>query len=73
MEGAIKIAEKGDYKKAYKDFCDFESGFSEDCRNDMTFEEFMTEFKKGYGNSGCVQIARLFENDNGIFYDLDYC
>ena len=66
----IKI---GNRKEAYEDFCEFEKGFDEDTRNNLTFEEFCVELDKGYGNSGCVQVARLYEDDNGvIWYDNEY-
>lgn len=66
----IKI---GNRTEAYDDFFKFENGFDEDARNNLTFEEFCAELDKGYGNSGCVQIARLYEDENGvIWYDNDY-
>lgn len=61
------------WKEAYEDFCNFENGFDKDCRNEMTYEEFCAELAKGYGNSDCVQIARLYEDKNGvIWYDNEY-
>ena len=68
----VRIAKKGDYKKAYKDFCNFEKGFDEDVRVTMSYDDFVKELEKGYGESGCVQIARLFENEYGIFYDNNF-
>jgi hypothetical protein len=65
----VKIAEAGDYKKAYEDFLLDEETYD---GTRMTYDEFMTEFRKGYGKSGCVQIARLFELSNGVWYDNEY-
>lgn len=62
------------WKEAYEDFCDFEEGFDTDCRTELSFEEFCSELSKGYGNSEYTQIARLYEDENGvIWYDNDYC
>lgn len=67
-KGFIKVAD--DYESAYKDFMDFEEGFD---GTDLSYDEFLTELKKGYGNSNCIQIARLFELSDGIYYDNYYC
>lgn len=64
----IKIA--NDYESAYKDFVDFENGYD---GTDLSYEEFLIELKKGYGKSNCVQIARLLELSDGIYYDNCYC
>lgn len=69
----VRIADAKDYQYAYEDFAQFEDGFEKECRNELSFEQFMTELKKGYGVSGCVQVARLFELSNGIWYDNEYC
>lgn len=69
----VRIADTKDYQYAYEDFAQFEDGFEKECRNELSFEQFMTELKKGYGKSGCVQVARLFELSNGIWYDNEYC
>jgi hypothetical protein len=70
LTGFIMIGNRED---AYKDFIDFEMGFREDCRSILTYGEFCIELKKGYGNSDYVQIARLYEDENGIvWYDNDY-
>lgn len=69
----VRIADSKDYKYAYEDFAKYEDGFEKEVSNNLTFDEFMTELKKGYGKSGCVQIARLFELSNGIWYDNEYC
>ena len=69
----VRIADAKDYQYAYEDFAQFEDGFEKECRNELSFEQFMEELKKGYGNSGYVQIARLFELSNGIWYDNEYC
>lgn len=65
----VKIAEAGDYKRAYEDFLLDEETYD---GTRMTYDEFMTEFCKGYGKSDCVQIARLFELSNGVWYDNEY-
>lgn len=39
----------------------------------LSYEEFLIELKKGYGKSNYVQIARLLELSDGIFYDNSYC
>jgi hypothetical protein len=71
-EGVIvKIAEAGDYKGAYLDFMRDESIYA-DAGINITFSTFMQEFKKGYGKSSYVQIARLFELSNGVWYDNEY-
>ena len=64
----IKIA--NDYESAYKDFVDFENGYD---GTNLSYEEFLIELKKGYGKSNYVQIARLLELSNGIYYDNCYC
>lgn len=64
----IKIA--NDYESVYKDFVDFENGYD---GTNLSYEEFLIELKKGYGKSNCVQIARLFELSDGIYYDNCYC
>ena len=54
-------------KQAYEDFI-------EDEDYNMTFEEFCEELDKGYGNSNCIQIARLYETKDGkVWYENDYC
>ena len=59
--------------ESYDDFVNFELGFDEDTRNNLTYEQFCAEMDKGYGNSDCVQIARLYEDENGtVWYDNDY-
>lgn len=67
-KGFIKVAD--DYESAYKDFVDFEEEFD---GTDLSYDKFLTELKKGYGNSNYVQIARLFELSDGIYYDNYYC
>ena len=68
----VKIADRNDYKTAYEDFCNFEKGFDKDTRIEINYGEFVEELKKGYGKSKYVQIARLFELSNGIYYDNEY-
>lgn len=64
-KGFVKVA--NDYESAYKDF---EEGFD---GTDLSYDKFLTELRKGYGNSNYVQIARLFELSDGIYYDNCYC
>ena len=64
----IKIA--NDYESAYKDFVDFENDYD---GTDLSYEKFLIELKKGYGKSNYVQIARLLELSDGIYYDNCYC
>lgn len=62
-------------QEAYDNFVDFELGFDEDVRYNYTFEEFCKELDKGYRSteSNCVQIARLYEAEDGtIWYDNEY-
>lgn len=68
----VKIAEQGDYKRAYEDFIDFESSYPEDLSNKLSFEDFKKELLKGYGNSSCLQVARLIILSNGVWYDNNY-
>ena len=68
----VKIADRNDYKTAYEDFCNFEKGFDKDTRIEINYGEFVEELKKGYGKSKYVQIARLFELSDGIYYDNEY-
>lgn len=66
----IKIADRNDYKTAYDDYVKDEKYYENE--NILSYDEFMNEFNKGYGVSGCLQIARLFELSNGIYYDNEY-
>ena len=68
----IRIADAGDYEYVFEDFVKFEDGFEKELKNEITYETFLKELKKGYGKSGCVQIARLFELTNGVWYDNEY-
>lgn len=61
-----KVADKGDYHAAYKDY-------AEDTDNPVDFYTFLHELQKGHGNSGIIDISRLVELSNGIWYDRDYC
>jgi hypothetical protein len=73
MQGFVRICDKGDYRAAYKAHLDFENGFDDpEIRDIMPFEEFLQEIKKGYGNSSHIQIARLKETEDGIYYDNEY-
>ena len=69
----IKIADKNDYLSAYEDFCKYEDGFDDEIKTKISYERFICELKKGYGESDCIQIARLFELSDGIYYDNEYC
>lgn len=62
----VRIADKGDYNYLYEDFI-WENNV------DISYNDFIEEFKKGYGNSNHVEIGRLFELSNGIWYDADFC
>ena len=63
----------GNREAAYKDYIEFETLFDKDVSYLLTYGEFITELKKGYGNSEHVQIARLYEDENGvIWYDTYY-
>ena len=54
-------------KQAYEDFIENED-------YNMTLEEFCEELDKGYSNSNCIQIARLYETKDGkVWYENDYC
>lgn len=68
----IKIAKANDFEKAYKDFLKFESNFDNETKIVLTYEQFLTELNKGYGNSSYIQIARYFVLSSGIYYDNDY-
>ena len=68
----VRIADAGDYKYAFYDFAQFEDGFEKECKVNITYEEFVKELEKGYGKSVYIQIARLFELSNGIWYDNEY-
>ena len=61
-------------KEAYDEFVEYELRFDEDVRNNLSFEEFCKELDKGYENSGCIEIARLYEDGKGrVWYDKEYC
>ena len=73
MDGFVRICDKGDYKTAYKQHIEFEKGFNDSSVQDLlSFEEFCKELKKGYGNSDHLQIARLMETNDAIYYDNEY-
>jgi hypothetical protein len=60
--------------EAYDEFIEYELRFDEDVRNNLSFEEFCEELDKGYENSGCIEIARLYEDGKGrVWYDKEYC
>ena len=63
-------------KQAYEDFIEFEKDFNDENNIylDMTYKEFCENLDKGYGNSNCIQIARLYESKDGkVWYDNEYC
>ena len=62
-------------KEAYDSHIEFENGFDDpEFRDLMNFDHFCKELDLGYGNSTHIQIARLFEdNDGKIWYDNEYC
>jgi len=66
----VKISK--DYKSAYESYVEFEKSFGENEFDVLSYEDFMKELRKGYGKSGSVQIARLFELSDGIYYDNNY-
>ena len=71
LTGFVKVG--NNRRESYDDFVAFESGFNEEVRYNYTFEEFCKELDMGYGNANCTQIARLYEDENGIiWYDNDY-
>jgi hypothetical protein len=52
----------------------FEMGFDNpELRDLMDFGDFCKELDLGYGNSAHIQIARLYEDEDGkIWYDNEY-
>ena len=68
----VRIADAGDYEYAYEDFAKYEDGFEKSVQNKFSYDDFINELKKGYGKSGCIQVARLFELSNGVWYDNEY-
>ena len=75
MDKSTFVLEASSREEAFTKFIEFESGF-QDISNpylSMTFSEFCQELEKGYGNSDCIQIARLYEDCDGkIWYDNAY-
>lgn len=60
-------------EEAYGGYLEYEAGFSPDCQSIMDFETFCKELDLGYGNSNCIQVARLYEAPDGkIWYDTEY-
>lgn len=61
---------------AFDSHIEYEKGFNDPDNPylKMTYSEFCVELNKGYGNSDCIQIARLFEDNEGkVWYDNEYC
>lgn len=71
----ILLAKKGDYESVFYDYVSFEKSYEDEQIDSeiLTFKEFLKEFKKGYGKSQVLQIARLIELDDGIYYDNEFC
>lgn len=67
----IRICDAGDYQTAYNDYKDSETHSHH--TDIVSYDTFIAELKKSYGNSNITQIARLKETDTGIFYDNKYC
>ena len=61
-----RIADTNDYYYAYEDY--ILSG----CEIEISYEKFMEELNKGYGNSGIIEISRLMVLSNGIYYDMAF-
>ena len=61
--------------EAYGSHMDFEMGFDNpEIRDLMDFHDFCKELDLGYGNSTHIQVARLYEDNNGkVWYDNEYC
>lgn len=61
-------------EEAYDAHIEFEMGFDDPrMREIMSFNEFCKELDLGYGKSGYIQIARLYEDKDGkIWYDNEY-
>ena len=69
----VKIAD--DRKGAYRSHIEYEKSFNDEDNPylKMNYEEFCTELDKGYGNSSWLQIARLYEDEDGkVWYDNEY-
>jgi len=64
----VRIADTLDFEYAYEDYIKSNSEIDY-----ITYEEFLEEINKGYGNSGRIEIARLLVLSNGIYYDNEYC
>ena len=60
--------------EAYGSHMNFEMGFDNpELRDLMDFDDFCKELNLGYGNSAHIQIARLYEDEDGkIWYDNEY-
>lgn len=57
--GFMKIAEKGEYEKAYEDYLVYRGSW-------ISYSEFMLDFNKGYGKTAS-EISKYIETENGIF------
>ena len=60
----VKISET--YINAYVDYVNSSDS------NILSYSDFVQELNKGYGNSSHVEISRLFQLSNGIWYDKEY-
>ena len=66
------IVKVGDtLEDAYNDYVEFEECACTPYQV-VSYETFIEEVQKGYGVSGCIQIARLFILESGVWYDNDY-
>lgn len=68
-EGYTRVCDKDDYETAYEYF---RTNTVKETAIMYGIEEFLKEIKKGYGNSSCIEIARLINQYDGIWYDEGY-
>lgn len=68
-EGYTRICDKDNYATAY-DY--FQVNADKKVAASLNYEKFVEEFQKGYGKSEYLDIARLINQYNGIWYDEAY-